>query len=902
MEKYRQIKIGIGSEAFEELLKEVNLVEELEKVKNNLKSSSKVHHEKIKFLRSLLDQELKLEWIIMRYLPVIPSGLRPVTKLKEENTIATTQKNNLLQRVILAKKRINEYQKESEGSPSFQNKVKGLLQELSGKDGIMRRHSLGKRVDYSARSVIVPNPNLLLTQIGLPVRMALILYRPFIIQKILKKKIVSTVKEAEKIWLNKGPVVFSLLDKIIQEHPVLANRAPSLHRLSIQGFYPKLTTGNSIELNPLITTPLNADFDGDQIAIHLPLTKKACEEIKERILSSHHLIDPKNGFLIDAPSQDMILGIYYLSKENKQENPIFFDEIAEIASKKEQIQQSEKKIKQIDEHYLQGYYSEEESKQKKIAVWEEYSGARASSENLTQLFAMRGHTTNYLGEIIETPIISSLREGLSPFEFFTSVYGAIKGMTDIALKTAAAGDLTRRLVESSQGLTIIASDCQTSAGKLLKETSELSLVERIYGRYLAQDILDKKTPLLVRNTLLLEKEIEIIQKSKINSAWVRSPATCELADGICQKCYGLDLSKLGETVAIGTAVGIIAAQSLGEPGTQLTMRTFHVGGIAGEEEDITQGLPKVKQVLDNIKPKKEEKAILAKIDGKIISIEEKEIKQVGEETKVYQISEEKIVKVNEGDEVKKGEKITTGKVDLEDYLEIMGRDACQDYIKEEIRNVYSSQGIDINEKHIEIFTRQMLSKVEVIDNGDSDYLIGDIVNYQHLQKVNQSLTASKKKPVAFKNIVLSLKDLASHPDSFLAGISFQNTLKSLVNYSLYQPVDYLRGSKESLIAGQLIPVGTGLVEREKYSKKRLGQNFLFDKNYLHKIVDCCSIDTNSVIIEVGSGYGNLTNLLAETDCQKIIGVEKDSNLFQWLVKNNKSERIIYLKQDALTID
>jgi len=395
-------------------------------------------------------------------------------------------------------------------------------------------------------------------------------------------------------------------------------------------------------------------------------------------------------------------------------------------------------------------------------------------------------------------------------------------MIDIALKTAQAGDLTRRLVESSQRLVITSSDCQTSLGILLVEHDILSLNERIYGRYLARDISNqKKAVILVRNTLLLEAEIKTIKENGITTVWVRSPLNCELAEGICQKCYGLDLSRPGEAVALGEAVGIIAAQSLGEPGTQLTMRTFHTGGITGDE-DITQGLPKVKQIFDNIKPKKEEKAILLKeATGEIVSIEEKIIKlksPEGEE-KVYFVGQGNSPRVNQGDKVQKGAKLTTGKIDLEEYLEIMGREACQNYIKEEIRKVYSSQGIDINEKHIEIFARQMLSRVEIIESDDSDYLVGDIANYQQVQKLNQSLTDQKKKLISFKNIISSLKDLAAHPDSsFLAGISFQNTLKSLVHYSLYQPVDYLKGSKESLIAGQLIPVGTGFEEREKYSK------------------------------------------------------------------------------------
>lgn len=433
---------------------------------------------------------------------------------------------------------------------------------------------------------------------------------------------------------------------------------------------------------------------------------------------------------------------------------------------------------------------------------------------------MRGLTTNYLGEILETPIISSLLEGLSPFEFFISVYGAMKGMIDIALKTAEAGYLTRRLVEASQSIIITTTDCQTNAGIMLEDDEFLPLAKRIYGRYLARDISNKqKEVILTFNTLLLEREIKIIQENKITAIWIRSPITCELKNKLCQKCYGTDLSKPGETVAVGTAVGIIAAQSLGEPGTQLTMRTFHGGGIAGDK-DITQGLPKVKQIIDNIEPKKEEKALLAKVTGEIISIDKKLIKQRGEKGKevIYHLVKDKRIKVSLGDMIKKGEQITGGKIDLEEYLNIMGRDQCQKYIKEEISKVYSAQGIDINEKHIEIFARQMLSWVEIEDGGNSDYLAGEIVNYQQLQNDNKILIAGKKSPITFKSIISSLKDLASHPDSFLAGISFQNTLKSLVNYSLYKPIDYLEGIKESLIAGQLTPVGKGFSERQKFLK------------------------------------------------------------------------------------
>ncbi|CAG8653308.1 15646_t:CDS:2, partial [Cetraspora pellucida] len=648
-----------------------------------------------------------------------------------------------------------------------------------------------------------------------------------------------------------------------------------------------LTLGHSIELHPLITTALNADFDGDQVAIYLILTEKARKEAEELFLSSHLIIDRKNGQLITIPSQDMILGIYYLTKETKRKKPIFFNEISNIyksqgkgkislhdliiipaplvgrqlatsqnrflfttlgkiifnrilppsfpyyindlkayneennqevnlveelitflnklalmtprsemvefldhlkkagfdystrsgisispfelenivPDKEKILAAAEKKLVQIAEHFTQEE-CKEKLKEKLVAnlakrkqtsfyhIWD--SGARASDESLTQIAGMRGNITDYSGEVKEMAITSSLWEGLTPFEFFISDFGATKGMIDTALKTAEAGYLTRRLVESAQSLIILAPDCGTNSSMCLTE-NDLSLEKRIYGRYLAQDVSDKKGKIvLMRNTLLLEKEIKTLQIHKVMEVGVFSPLTCQLVDGICQKCYGLDLSRPGEPVTLGTAVGIIAAQSLGEPGTQLTMRTFHSGGVSGDE-DITQGLPKVKQILDNIKPEKDEKAILAELSGEIISIEEKKIRQKNEEggeTKTYSLGKEISVRVKPGDFVKKGERLTGGKIDLEEYLEIMGREKCQAYIREGVRKVYDHQGIDINEKHIEIFARQMLSKVKIIDSGDSDYLVGDLVNCQQLAKVNQELLSQQKKPAIYKNIIL----------------------------------------------------------------------------------------------------------------------------------------------------
>jgi DNA-directed RNA polymerase subunit beta' len=995
MSRHQKVKISTGSEAFRVLLREIDLEKELEYARE------KKQKPKIQFIQALLRNNIQLEWMVTQKLLVIPCGLRPATKLKGENTISTTQHNNFCRKLILISERVANYLNYNKEAKIFPEEIihnekirlqkatdqflESLLQSLSGKEGILRRYSLGKRVDYSARSVIVPNPRLLLGQIGLPLKIALVLYKPFLLQKILKKKIAFTIKEAEQLLLKNDPVVFTLLNEVIINHPLLINRAPSLHRLSIQGFYPQLTAGKSLELHPLVTTAFNADFDGDQMAVHLPLTPQTREEVRERILADKNISDPKNGYLIDIPSKDMILGIYYLTGEKKNSRLLFYDswgiiwqnyergklsihdlivvpvvlvsrnltieknkfllttlgklifnqilppsfpyylndlsdygkdqkglieineieekwkdrfplsgwkkkdiinflnnlvqevsreemivfldklkeigfkyatvsgisispfELEEIIDKNKEVELAHHKSQQIEEFWKQGFYGAEEVYQKKVANWTECknnlevqlvnklttkkdtsfysiwdSGARASTENLTQLFVMRGLTNNYLGEIIETPITSSLWGGLTPNEFFISVYGAIKGITDTALKTAEAGYLTRRLVEASQNVIVKELDCQTKLGVWVGKEKGLSWSNKIYGRCLAQDVVTQSgETIFSQGTVLWKKEIETLTENDIGSLVVRSVTNCELLKGVCQKCYGADLSQKEEMVALGTAVGIIAAQSLGEPGTQLTMDTFHTGGIAGSE-DIIRGLPKVKQIFDNIKPKKEEKAVLAQDAGKITIIDEKIIKQTnlqGQEI-IYSYPDKKKVLVQIGEEITKGAKLTAGKVDLEEYLNVMGREFCQNYIQEEIHQVYHNQGIDINEKHIEIFSRQMLSRVEITDSGDSDYLVGDVADYQHVQKINQSFSTAKKKPIKFKNIISSLKDLASYPSSFLAGISFQNTLKSLVNYSLFQPVDYLQSPKESLMAGQLIPVGTGFREREKYQFKQ----------------------------------------------------------------------------------
>lgn len=1037
--KHWKVRVETGSLALAELLKAVNLEEELKKAYSIPQDKQKQAHNKLKTLKAFVKNKIPLQGLVLNYLPIIPAGLRPTTKL-DEGTVAVTQINNFYRKVIITNERLeniieinknlqtrvlffdivhNEQKRlqlavdqlmmgssEEGGDSKKQPPVtKSLLQMLSGKEGIIRKYSLGKRVDYSARSVITPNPELNLNQVGLPVEMALILYKPFLLNALLKQG--RTLDQAKQLFLENHPIIFVLLNKIIQNHPVFLNRAPTLHRLGIQAFNPVLFLEKSIQLHPLVTIAFNADFDGDQMAVHLPLTKKSREEIQNKVMASFHILDPKNGNLISVPSQDTILGIYYLTrlgysstnkripvyyetsqmskdyeenrldiaapiflpfplcrpnssfeiKDNEQrfllttfgrwkfnqilppsfphylnslrffnrqhfspspddtfaaltdqkevlassgwqkkdiitflnhlvktvsnaEMIVFLDklknlgfywatksgisvslfDLPEIAEKADIVQRKQEKLKQIDDYYEQGFYNEQEYVQQKNNTWAECkeeleaevirkletkknsslyllwdSGARSNNENLNQIFGMRGNMNDYQGNTIETPILSSLKDGLTSFEFFISVYGAMKGMIDIALKTSEAGYLTRRLVETVQNLIITKEDCQTDEGIWLKEPQEdgaidsplSNLVERIRGRYSAQDITVEGKKLLSTNTLILDEKIAVLKANNILAVKVRSPFTCSLIQGICQKCYGCDLGKNKQVIELGSAVGIIAAQSLGEPGTQLTMRTFHDTGKA--EEDITQGLPKAKEILDNVVPVKLRQAVVAREDGKIVEIINKEdknqtiIKQVddlGNEVS-YIIESEKRIKVTLGQTVRKGTSLTAGKINLEHLLETVGRESCQSHIKEEILKVYYDQGIKVNEKHVELFARQMLGFVEVLQPGDSDHLIGDIVSYQEISNLNQQLRNKNQTPVKFKNLVFGLKQVARHLPSFLAGVSFQDTSKTLIHYSIFQPVDHLWGIKENLVVGQLAPIGVGLQEKnERLAKSK----------------------------------------------------------------------------------
>ncbi|CAH1759628.1 2912_t:CDS:2 [Entrophospora sp. SA101] len=949
LKKAQELQASLLGQKKKEIQSELNQVKKAQQLEKNEKQKAKLAQQEVdlqeklnqaklekvnsrkRFIQSLLQNNLPLTGLILNYVPILPAGLRPATKL-DDGSIATTQQNNPNRKLILTNERLKnilEINKNLQTPVLFldiihseqrklqkvfdqlqsgewlpkQSTTKSLLQILSGKEGILRKYSLGKRVDYSARSVISPNPHLSLNQVGIPVEMALVLYRPFLLASLLKKG--KSLEEAKQTLLQGDSAIFPLLNQVIQNRPVLLNRAPTLHRLGIQGFQPILTLGKTIQLHPLVTVAFNADFDGDQMAVLLPLTKKAQKEIQERVMADSQILDPKNGNLIDAPTQDIILGIYYLTRtksrslainvEEKKSTPSLYYEASQMEKDYEKgkinfatplfvplpltgkqfVSQDEQKFllttfgkwkfnqilpptfpyyindlkyynqhqtspafadifawpfvsdqepKNLSDYYEQGFYNEEEFTQQKKNLWAECkeslekiiaqklaqksssslyylwdSGARANIENLTQVFGMRGNMTDYKGATIETPILSSLKEGLNPFEFFISVYGAMKGMMDTALKTAEAGYLTRQLVETVQNLIITTEDCQTPEGISLQELTEntafgqkgsvlISLAERIAGRYLAQDVTVNGKLMLASGTLLLAKEIALLQENNVSAVKVRSPFTCSLIQGICQKCYGGDLSKNQAVIELGTAVGIIAAQSLGEPGTQLTMNTFHTGGVTGEE-DIVQGLPKVKEILGNVLPDKKKQAILAQETGEIIAIIEDEknqqitIKQKAESQEfTYTFDLEKRIKVKVGQIVQRGENLTAGKVNLEKLLEIVGREVCH---------------------------------VEITKPGDSSCLTSDIVNYQEFCQINQDLRAKNKEPAQARNLVFGLKQIAKFSPSFLASISFQETAKALINYSIFRPVDYLQGVKENLVVGQLAPVGSGLEERQK---------------------------------------------------------------------------------------
>ena len=997
-DKYEEdadFRAKMGAEAIKELLQKIDLQEEYKNLTETFEGAT--GQKKVRILRRLEVVEAFIEskndpsWMIMDVIPVIPPDIRPMVQL-EGGRFATSDLNDLYRRVINRNNRLkrlldigspeiivrNEKRMLQEavdalidngrrGKPVTgpgNRPLKSLSDMLKGKSGRFRQNLLGKRVDYSGRSVIVIGPNLKFYQCGLPKKMALELFKPFVIRELVKREISHNVKNAKKLVERENDRVWDVLEDIIVDHPVLLNRAPTLHRLGIQAFEPILVEGKAIKLHPLVCTAYNADFDGDQMAVHLPLSPEAQAEARLLMLSTNNILAPKDGKPITTPSQDMVLGSFYMTtrKEGQKGEGLIFKDIDEMMlayamhyvtlqtivkvkrdsvnndgtskivestvgrfifnegipqdlgmvnreedpyslevdlqvdkkmlskiidltfrkygnirtaelldyiksmgykystigaltismgditipdSKKVIIEQAEQRIDMVQDIYLQGDITNEERYKKVIEIWEQcikdvtkalmtnlpadnnlnimaVSGARGSENQIRQLGGMRGLMSDTAGNTIEIPITSNFREGLSVQEFFISTHGSRKGLSDTALRTADSGYLTRRLVDVSQDVIITEDDCGTDEYIVAKEIKDGNrqvedLKSRIIGRYAFEDILDLDTGEIIvhKNDMINEAIAERIESKGIKEVKVRSVLGCKMKHGVCAKCYGRNLAT-GKPVNIGEAVGIIAAQSIGEPGTQLTMRTFHSGGIAGV--GITSGLPRVEELFEARKPKG--LAYITEIEGTVKIQENKKRNDVivtaedGEE-KVYQIPYGAHIRVNEGDHVEKGEPLTEGSINPQDILRVNGAEGVRDYIIREVQKVYRLQGVDIDDKHIEIIIRQMMSKIKIEESGDSGFLSGSVVDARDFKMTNEQLVKEGKTPATGTHSLMGITKASLATESFLSAASFQETTRVLTETSIQGKVDHLIGLKENVIIGKLIPAGTGIAKYDR---------------------------------------------------------------------------------------
>lgn len=997
-DKYEEdvdFRAKMGAEAIKELLQKIDLQEEYKNLTETFEGAT--GQKKVRILRRLEVVEAFIEskndpsWMIMDVIPVIPPDIRPMVQL-EGGRFATSDLNDLYRRVINRNNRLkrlldigspeiivrNEKRMLQEavdalidngrrGKPVTgpgNRPLKSLSDMLKGKSGRFRQNLLGKRVDYSGRSVIVIGPNLKFYQCGLPKKMALELFKPFVIRELVKREISHNVKNAKKLVERENDKVWDVLEDIIVDHPVLLNRAPTLHRLGIQAFEPILVEGKAIKLHPLVCTAYNADFDGDQMAVHLPLSPEAQAEARLLMLSTNNILAPKDGKPITTPSQDMVLGSFYMTtrKEGQKGQGLIFKDIDEMMlayamhyvtlqtivkvkrdsvnndgtskivestvgrfifnegipqdlgmvnreedpyslevdlqvdkkmlskiidltfrkygnirtaelldyiksmgykystigaltismgditipdSKKVIIEQAEQRIDMVQDIYLQGDITNEERYKKVIEIWEQcikdvtkalmtnlpadnnlnimaVSGARGSENQIRQLGGMRGLMSDTAGNTIEIPITSNFREGLSVQEFFISTHGSRKGLSDTALRTADSGYLTRRLVDVSQDVIITEDDCGTDEYIVAKEIKDGNrqvedLKSRIIGRYAFEDILDLDTGEIIvhKNDMINEAIAERIESKGIKEVKVRSVLGCKMKHGVCAKCYGRNLAT-GKPVNIGEAVGIIAAQSIGEPGTQLTMRTFHSGGIAGV--GITSGLPRVEELFEARKPKG--LAYITEIEGTVKIQENKKRNDVivtaedGEE-KVYQIPYGAHIRVNDGDHVEKGEPLTEGSINPQDILRVNGAEGVRDYIIREVQKVYRLQGVDIDDKHIEIIIRQMMSKIKIEESGDSGFLSGSVVDARDFKMTNEQLVKEGKTPATGTHSLMGITKASLATESFLSAASFQETTRVLTETSIKGKVDHLIGLKENVIIGKLIPAGTGIAKYDR---------------------------------------------------------------------------------------
>ena len=982
-------EVGMGAEAVKKLLQNIDLEKESKMLREDLKDST--GQKRVRTIRRLEVVEAfrksgnKPEWMILDAIPVIPPDLRPMVQL-DGGRFATSDLNDLYRRVINRNNRLkrllelgapdiivrNEKRMLQEAVDALidngrrgrpvtgpgNRPLKSLSDMLKGKQGRFRQNLLGKRVDYSGRSVIVVGPELKFYQCGLPRKMALELFKPFVMDRLVKEGYAHNIKSAKSIVEKVKPEVWDVLEDVIKSHPVLLNRAPTLHRLGIQAFEPILVEGKAIKLHPLVCTAYNADFDGDQMAVHVPLSVEAQAEARFLMLSVNNILAPKDGSPITTPSQDMVLGSYYLTIESqggeKGTGSIFKDynellmayqtkavelhatvkmrkvledgrkgliestvgrfifnenmpqdlgfvdrnedpfglEIDFLVDKKalgkiidrcfrrhgntktaevldhikalgfkystvggitvavadmkipkekaEYIAAAEKQVDKFEKAYGRGLISDEERYEKVIETWTEttnkvtdalmdglermnniyimaHSGARGSKNQIRQLAGMRGLMANASGKTVEIPVKSNFREGLSVMEYFISSHGARKGLSDTALRTADSGYLTRRLVDVSQDVIVRDYDCgttETSTIVAIKEGNEVieEIYDRIVGRYTIDPIVNPTTGEVIveADSMIMEEQAEKIVAAGIEEVEIRTVLNCKTRHGVCSKCYGRNLAT-GKEVNIGEAIGIIAAQSIGEPGTQLTMRTFHTGGVAGG--DITQGLPRVEELFEARKPKG--LAVIAEIDGRVEIDETGKRKEIivipnEGEKQVYSIAYNSRLRVKQGQMVKAGDPLTQGSINPHDIVRVKGIGGVQEYIVKEVQRVYRLQGVDVNDKHIEVIVRQMLSKVKVEDPGDTDLLPGGYEDVLTFDKCNEEAIANGLRPATAKRVLLGITKASLATESFLSAASFQETTRVLTEAAIKGKEDHLIGLKENVILGKLILAGTGM--------------------------------------------------------------------------------------------
>ncbi len=977
--KYGHIfEAGTGAESLKKIFEKIDLDEKIKELEALKKKATGTEHRKIlrrlQLFKRMKKAGVKPEWMFLEVLPVLPPALRPMVQL-DGGRYASSDLNDLYRRVINRNNRLkylleinapevivrNEKRMLQEAvdalidngmrsghtttaSTGQRRLLKSLADMLKGKQGRFRQNLLGKRVDYSGRSVIVGDPTLKFNHCGLPKKMALELFKPFVIAKLLEKEIAYNIRQASRLIEEQTEDVWAALEEVIKGKYVLLNRAPTLHRLGIQAFEPRLVEGEAIRIHPLVCEAYNADFDGDQMAVFLPLSEEAQKEAREIMLSGLNLLKPATGLSIVSPRQDMVLGCYWLTKiipGKKGEGKIFssedeailaydnkvvdaqakikvlvkgklietsvgriifnkalpedypfqnnlmnskkirhlvsdiiekydnktacevLDKIKEMGfeyatlsglswgmddlvvpkEKPQLIKEAEEEVKKIEEYYRKGLLTYEERRNQVIEIWHQVkekiqqlvpkalpengtvfaivdAGARGSWSQPVQMAGMKGLVINPAGQTMELPVKSSFKEGFSVLEYFISTHGARKGTADTALRTSTAGYLTRRLVDVAHDVIVMEEDCKDTEGIIItKDRAELlgqDFVFKIVGRVSLEDIKLKNKVLVKAGEVIdWDKAREIASAKEIREVRVRTPLSCKSQRGVCQKCYGWDLGN-NKLVKLGTAVGIIAAQSIGEPGTQLTLRTFHTGGVASAS-DITQGLPRVEEVFEARTPKGE--AVFAISDGEVIEVSDKSVKvkyikkdskgKKKEEKVEYKIPDKNILLVKKGDKIKKGQQLIEGSIDPKKFYKIMGTTPTQIYLLDEVQKIYVSQGVTIHDKHIEVIIRQMFSRVRVIDEGDSNFTPGEVIEKSVALQTNEELKKANKKPLKFREIILGISKVALTTFSWLSAASFEETSRVLIKASLEGKEDYLRGLKENVIIGKLIPAGTG---------------------------------------------------------------------------------------------